>query len=311
MTNQHNQAEKFSLPLFCKGIAMGIADVIPGVSGGTIAFIFGIYPRLLSAISKCDQYALKLLMKFEIKKCLKHIDALFLFNLVAGIFTSILLFARLMNYLMEVYAAPTWGFFLGLIFASVYSLAHQVDWRSKYFQYKLALFTGAGIGYALVSIIPVQTPEALWMYFLAGMIAITAMILPGISGSFMLLIMGKYHSVMASLKNPFILDNFLIIVVFSAGCITGLLMFARFLKWLLNKYPMASLSLLIGFIMGSLKKVWPWRQILESSLINGKVVVIKELYVLPDQWMAQDYITILTFFLGILSIYFIHKKSQQ
>jgi putative membrane protein len=307
----NNEAERFSLPLFLKGMSMGIADIIPGVSGGTIAFIFGIYPRLLSAISSVDRTAVHLLRTFEFKKLFKHIDGLFLVNLISGILFSIILLARLMHYLMEYYAAPTWGFFLGLIFASAYALAHQIDWAKNYIRYKLALLTGAAIGFGLVSIIPVQTPDNYGMYFLSGMIAITAMILPGISGSFMLLIMGKYHGVMAALKQPFITENFLILVVFSLGCITGLLFFARFLKWLLNKFPMSSLALLIGFIIVSLKKVWPWRQVLESTEIKGKTVVLKELLALPDQWMAQDYMTIVLFFMGILAIYFIHKKSHK
>lgn len=236
-----------------KGICMGAADVIPGVSGGTIAFLMGIYSELLDSIKSINGQALKLLLSGKIAAFWKHINGNFLASLFLGILISVLSLAKLMKYLLEFHPIPLWSFFFGLILASAIYILKGLDKWS--IQNIIALLVGVGIAAFICVASPAQTPTDLWFIFLSGAIAICAMILPGISGSFILLLLGKYEFIMAAVSEM----NILVLVVFAAGCAVGIISFSHFLSWLLKKFYMVTIALLSGFMVGSLLKVWPWK----------------------------------------------------
>ncbi len=236
-----------------KGMCMGAADVIPGVSGGTIAFIMGIYAELLDSIKSVNGEALKLLLKGKIGAFWKHINGTFLASLFAGILISVFSLAKLMKYLLEFHPVPLWSFFFGLILASaVYILKGLDKWSIRNI---ISLLVGVAIGAFICLASPGQTPDALWFIFLSGAIAICAMILPGISGSFILLLLGKYAFVMEAVSTL----NIPVLVVFAAGAGIGIVCFSHILSWLLKKFYMLTIALLSGFMLGSLLKVWPWK----------------------------------------------------
>ena len=236
-----------------KGICMGAADVVPGVSGGTIAFLMGIYSELIDSIKSVNGEALKLLFKGKIAAFWKHINGNFLASLFAGILISVLSLAKLMKYLLEFHPIPLWSFFFGLILASAIYILKGLDKWSL--QNIIALLIGVGIAAFICVASPAQTPTDLWFIFLSGAIAICAMILPGISGSFILLLLGKYEFIMSAVSEM----NILVLVVFAAGCAVGIISFSHFLSWLLKKFYMVTIALLSGFMVGSLLKVWPWK----------------------------------------------------
>lgn len=243
-----------------KGIGMGAADVIPGVSGGTIAFMTGIYEELVGSINSINGTAVKLLFKGKFRDFWKHINGNFLISVVAGILISIMSLAKLMTYLLNYEPIPTWAFFFGLIVASsVFMLRDIKGWKGKDF---VMLVLGIILGVVVCTLSPTQTPDALWFIFLSGAIAICAMILPGISGSFILLILGKYEFMLSTLTKILsgegVLLDFAVVLVFILGALVGILAFSKFLHWLLARYHRSTLLVLVGFIIGSLVKVWPW-----------------------------------------------------
>lgn len=243
-----------------KGICMGAADVIPGVSGGTIAFMTGIYEELVGSINSINGEAVKLLFSGKFKAFWKHINGNFLLSLVAGILISILSLAKLMTYLLTNHPIQTWAFFFGLIVASsIFILKGISGWKFKDI---VMLILGIIIGVVVCTLTPTQTPDGLWFIFICGAIAICAMILPGISGSFILLILGKYEYMLGTITKITSGDgrllDFAVILIFVVGALIGILAFSRFLHWLLARYHRATLLVLAGFIIGSLVKVWPW-----------------------------------------------------
>lgn len=243
-----------------KGICMGAADVIPGVSGGTIAFMTGIYEELVGSINSINGEAVKLLFSGKFKAFWKHINGNFLLSLVAGILISILSLAKLMTYLLTNHPIQTWAFFFGLIVASsIFILKGVSGWKFKDI---VMLILGIIIGVVVCTLTPTQTPDGLWFIFICGAIAICAMILPGISGSFILLILGKYEYMLGTITKITSGDgrllDFAVILIFVVGALIGILAFSRFLHWLLARYHRATLLVLAGFIIGSLVKVWPW-----------------------------------------------------
>ena len=239
---------------------MGAADVIPGVSGGTIAFITGIYDDLIGSLNSINKTALQLFFSGRFKDFWKHINGNFLLSLFCGILISVLSLAGLMHYLLENHPIQTWAFFFGLIVASSIFILRGIDgWNLKTI---LFLVFGVILGIVVCTLSPTTTPDALWFIFLSGAIAICAMILPGISGSFILLILGKYQYIMSTISGltsgDAIGENLLVLCVFAVGAVCGILAFSRFLHWLLGKYNKETLLVLAGFIIGSLVKVWPW-----------------------------------------------------
>ncbi|MFO7735784.1 MAG: DUF368 domain-containing protein [bacterium] len=268
------------LKLFFKGLAMGGADIIPGVSGGTIALITGIYEDLLAAIKSFDIETLRLFFTGKFAAALSRIHIRFIFSVFLGVSVAIVSLARLMNYLLTNHPVHTWSLFFGLIAASVFAVGRRVE---SFFRMPFLFFiAGTASAWFFVSMIPVKTPTAHWFIFLSGFIAICAMILPGISGAFILLILGKYAYITSALKNPFNIENMLVIIVFCAGCAAGITLFARILKWLLNKWRNGTLAFLTGLLAGSLRKIWPWKETLETVTIRNKEYILKEINVFPE-----------------------------
>lgn len=243
-----------------KGACMGAADVIPGVSGGTIAFIMGIYDEFVGSIARVDSEAVKLLLKGRLRDFWKHINGSFLLAIVAGIGVSVVSLAGLMQMLLSDFPIQTWAFFFGLIVASsIFILRGISGWK---WSDGLFLVLGCVLGVVVCTLSPTKTPDALWFIFLSGAIAICAMILPGISGSFILLILGKYQYIMGCISGLVAGEDFaanlLIIAVFLVGAVVGIISFSKFLHWLLARWHKETLIVLAGFIIGSLVKVWPW-----------------------------------------------------
>lgn len=239
---------------------MGAADVIPGVSGGTIAFIMGIYDEFVGSIARIDSEAVKLLLKGRLRDFWKHINGSFLLALVAGIGVSVVVLAGLMQMLLSDFPIQTWAFFFGLIVASsIFILRGISGWKVRD---GLLLVLGCVLGVVVCTLSPTKTPDALWFIFLSGATAICAMILPGISGSFILLILGKYQYIMGCISGLVagenIGANLLTLAVFLVGAVVGIISFSKFLHWLLARWNKETLIVLAGFIIGSLVKVWPW-----------------------------------------------------
>lgn len=239
---------------------MGAADVIPGVSGGTIAFITGIYDDFVGSIASINAEAMRLLFKGRFKDFWKHINGTFLLSLVLGIAVSVVSLAGLMQMLLSTYPIQTWAFFFGLIVASSIFIIRGISgWKLR--EIILIIF-GIGLGIVVCTLSPTQTPDGLWFIFLSGAIAICAMILPGISGSFILLILGKYQYIMGCISDLVsgveIGRNLVTLGVFAAGALIGIISFSKFLHWLLARWNKETLIVLAGFIIGSLVKVWPW-----------------------------------------------------
>lgn len=238
-----------------KGFFMGAANVIPGVSGGTIALLTGIYGKLVESIAALTMPSTwKSLFKGEFKAFLEAVNFRFLLWLGIGIVVSVLSLAKLMKYVLDSFPVQTWAFFFGLILAS----AVQMSVGIKGWTWKEVVFVvlGVALGVAVSTLTPSQTPDALWFIFICGAIAICTMILPGVSGSFVLLVLGKYDYIMQALDVANL--NIPVLLVFGLGCGVGILAFAKFLHWLLAKWEKQTMVLLLGFIVGSLVKVWPW-----------------------------------------------------
>lgn len=237
---------------------MGAADVVPGVSGGTIAFIAGIYEELVDSIKSINLHTLKLLFTLKLKAFWQQINGSFLFSILLGIGISIFSLAKLMTWLLEHYPIQIWSFFFGLIIASTVLVAKEIQrWHAGTV---IALIIGAAVAYVITILSPSETPNAWWFIILSGAIAICAMILPGISGAFILLLMGKYAYILGAVSAL----QFGILLLFAFGAVTGIVSFSHLLSWLLKKHHTATVATLTGFMVGSLNKVWPWKETLET-----------------------------------------------
>jgi putative membrane protein len=295
--------------LAAKGFAMGTADIIPGVSGGTIAFITGIYGQLLNAITAFDQRFLGRLARFDLKGALAASHLRFLFFLLFGIGTAIVSTARLMHYLMAHHPVPTWSMFMGLIGGSILIVGRQTDLARR--TSVVALVAGAVAAWFIVGMIPVSTPEAYWFIFVAGVIAICAMILPGISGSFLLLIMGKYEFITGAVKNPFAPGSLPVLVVFAAGCAVGLLGFSRVLRFALARFEHVTLAALTGLMIGSLRKIWPWKEVLETQVIRGEPRVLRDQNVLPPVFDAEVGLAVGLAVVGFVAVLLLERVARK
>ena len=232
---------------------MGAADVVPGVSGGTIAFISGIYEELLETINAINFGVFKTLKNNGIKAAWKSINGNFIVTLFLGIGISIASLAKFISYVLEAHPILIWSFFFGLVLASILYVGKQVkSWNAGSI---VSLIIGTGLAFWITILPPLSSSNELWFIFVSGMIAICAMILPGISGSFILLLMGSYQTVLVAVKDK----EFYTIVVFMLGAIMGLLSFSKVLKWMFAKYHDLTIAVLTGFLIGSLNKLWPWK----------------------------------------------------
>lgn len=240
--------------IFFKGMAMGAADLVPGVSGGTVAFITGIYDRLLAAISACTPARLVALLRGRVRESWQAVDGSFLLVLLAGIFTSIASLARLISYLLSEQPILLWSFFFGLILISIPLVARNIQRWNVWVL--LMLLCGSVLAWLIGSSAPLQLEATHTVVFFGAALAICAMILPGVSGSFILLLLGLYSSVLAAVKD----FDVSLLLVFLLGCVAGLLSFSRLLNYLLQHARNVTLAFLTGLLIGSLGKVWPWKQ---------------------------------------------------
>ena len=283
---------KTTIFTFLKGMAMGIAEIIPGVSGGTIAFITGIYEKLLDSIKAFRPSLLVTLKNDGIKGVWNEINGTFLVALFGGMAVSIVLFTKLITGLMETNKEMLWAFFFGLIVASAIFIGRMIkEWDLKIVG---ILLVGLAIAFYITIAAPAQGTDALWMVFLAGMIAISAMILPGISGSFILLLMGMYQIILPAVS-AFIdersMETLTVVAVFAVGCLIGILTFANIFSWTFKNYKEQTLALLTGFMIGSLNKVWPWRNVLQTrENSKGEIVPFLEKSVLPSAYEGESMI---------------------
>ncbi|MDX2430840.1 MAG: DUF368 domain-containing protein [Bacteroides sp.] len=270
-----------------RGMGMGAADVIPGVSGGTIAFITGIYEELVNSIKHVDLEAFKLLFSGRWLSLWKHVNGNFLLAVFGGVFISILSLAKILEHLLENHPILIWAFFFGLIVASAWVVAMKIKkWE---YAYVVALVIGIAAAFYITSVTPTTTTDASWFVVLSGGLASCAMILPGISGSFILLLLGKYEFALQAINEREIID----ILLLGSGAVIGLILFSKLLSWLLKNFHDATIAVLVGFMIGSLNKIWPWKETLKTIIVDGEVKPLIEKNIVPslDQpgdlvWMA-------------------------
>jgi len=305
-----------------KGIAMGAADVVPGVSGGTIAFISGIYQELIDSINNIDLSLLKTLKKEGLKAAWKQANASFLLSLLVGIAISVLTFSKIITHLLATKPILVWSFFFGLIIASILLIWKQItNWKPISFA---ALIIGIILTYYITIARPVSSPDSYPYIFLSGFIAIIAMILPGISGAFILLLMGSYETVIGTINqfregitqmNIEMLSTALMkLGIFALGAVIGLKAFSKILHWMFDHHKNTTLALLIGFMIGSLNKVWPWKEVLETRInSHGETVPFLEKSILPQDFVgdAQLIIAIVLAIFGFLVIYGMEKIAAR
>jgi putative membrane protein len=267
------------LSTFFKGIAMGAADVVPGVSGGTIAFITGIYDTLLESIRRVNPSLITILRNQGVKAAFNHINGFFLLSLFSGIIASILTLARVISWLLDTHPIPLWSFFFGLILVSVYHVMRQVTQRDA-LRWVAALL-GVAFAYFITVLSPLEMDPTHINVIIAGCIAICAMILPGISGSFILLLIGMYAPVLGAAKSMQV-D---ILLLFALGCVCGLLTFSHLLSWLLRSYRDSTLMFLTGLMAGTLPKIWPWKETLTwRTNSHGEQVPLLQQNLLPGEF---------------------------
>ena len=289
--------------LVLKGMGMGAADVVPGVSGGTIAFIVGIYDELIDSIKGIDGRTLKLLLTGKFVSFWKEANCGFLLSVIAGIGISVFSLAKIITWLLANQPVLVWSFFFGLVLASTWFVAKSIkgwSWKSV-----LAFVCGAAIAWFVTVATPAETPSSLAFVFLCGAIAICAMILPGISGSFILVLLGKYFYIMDAVKSL----RIVVLGTFAVGAVVGIALFSRLLSFALKHARSITLATLSGFMLGSLNKVWPWKQVIETYVDrHGVVKPLVETNVLPDVQIWQGFALMI---IGFAIVYVIEKISER
>lgn len=307
MDEQSSMKNKpFRISVYFKGMGMGAADVVPGVSGGTVAFITGIYEELINSLTAFNLGALKLLFSGKIKALWQHVNATFLLILFGGILTSIFSLSKFISWALLNHPVLVWSYFFGLILASVIAMGREINF--KRWVNALMFVLAAWLAFEITRVSGVQASPSIMVFFFAGAIAICAMILPGISGSFILLLLGMYQPVIDAVHN----FNGLVLITFAAGCAAGLLSFTHLLSWLLRRFHAATLAALTGFMLGSLNKVWPWKVPLENAVLDG----VLESNVWPAHYQAitqadpQLVGVLLMAALGLLTVFLISLSNN-
>ncbi|MCG3815762.1 DUF368 domain-containing protein [Photobacterium damselae] len=297
---------------FLKGMAMGAADVVPGVSGGTIAFITGIYDTLLESIRRINPKLISVLKEKGLKGAFEHVNGAFLIALFAGILTSIFTLARFITWMLHTHPIPLWSFFFGLIIVSVIHMFKQVDrWALTRF---IAVILGAAFAYGITVVNPVSMDPTPVNIIIAGAIAICAMILPGISGSFILLLLGMYAPILGAAKSMDVVT----LGLFAMGCVVGLLTFSHVLSWILRNYRDIALTFLTGLMIGTLGKIWPWKETLTWRInSHGEQVPLVEQNLSPFNF---EHVTgqpallgyaVVAMILGIAIVWGLEKFAQH
>ncbi|RMA58579.1 DUF368 domain-containing protein [Ulvibacter antarcticus] len=308
------------LVITAKGLAMGAADVVPGVSGGTIAFISGIYEELIETIHKLDLGFFKIWKKDGFKAAWKSYNLNFLLALFSGVAISILSLAKIITLLLAEHPILVWSFFFGLVLASIVYVGKQIEDRKAVTI--VALIIAAGISYAITLAKPISDTDGSWFLFLAGFVAIIAMILPGISGAFILLLLGAYKSVIGTITQlsdgistldwALFSDALIKILIFLAGAITGLKVFSKVLNWMFKHHKNLTLAVLTGFMIGALNKIWPWKEVLEYRLNHsGEKVPFLERSILPSNYDADPQLLYALIFtvIGFATIFLLERLA--
>ncbi len=276
--------EKFSsaLLMFLRGMGMGVADLIPGVSGGTIALITGIYKKFVDSIKSINRHFFRLIFRKQFVSAWKHINGNFLLAVFSGILVSVFFLARLLSWLLDNSRMFVWAFFFGLIIASAIYIGRKIEkWD---FSTLLFFFFGILGSFYITLATPATAPETLWYVFFSGCIAICAMVLPGISGSFILILIGNYAFILQAVTDL----NVKILAVFAAGCIVGIILFSNIISWLFKRYAYNTMAVLTGLMVGSLNKLWPWKKVLKARHIGGEEVPVVERSITPAQFQQIE-----------------------
>ena len=288
-------------------MAMGAADVVPGVSGGTIAFISGIYEELIRSINAINFSLIPTWRKEGFPAFWKQANGGFLLSLLTGIAISIGSLAKFISWLLENQPVLLWSFFFGLVLASIFVVARAIErWNLGIITILLA---GAALAWYITGLSPIENTSSLPFLFISGALAICAMILPGISGAFILVLLGSYKTVLDAVHQR----NLLLLATVAVGALFGLLSFARLLKWMFNNYKNLTLSLLTGFILGSLNKIWPWKAVLEAREYGEKLIVVRETNVSPLAYKGdpQILLALLLAILGFSLIFVLEKLASK
>jgi len=298
--------------LLLKGMGIGAANVIPGVSGGTVALITNIYEKLIDSIKAFDLEAFQILLKFKIKEFLAHINVSFLVPVFLGIVISILTLAKLLSHWLETQEVWVMSFFLGLILVSIYFVGKRVEnWNATSVG---ALVIGTVIAAGIALLTPAQENTSFFYVFICGIVAICSMILPGLSGSFILVIMGNYKLVMESVSSL----NIEILIPLAVGCAFGLVVFARIISWIFKSYRDGTIAMMTGFILGSLITIWPWKEIIPLTLdgeivtkSDGEIVVGGYEWLIPDFAQTETMVAVGLVVLGGITIWAIEKLGER
>ncbi|MEC7646173.1 MAG: DUF368 domain-containing protein [Bacteroidota bacterium] len=293
------------LILFLKGMGMGIANVIPGVSGGTIALITNIYEEIINSLKSFNRTAFKLLLSLKIKELVKHTNLYFLTAIFSGSIVSVFTIANVFEYLFVYYPISIWSFFFGLILASIIFVSKRV--QNWHIQSISTLIIGIAIAFSISLATPATENPNLFFVFICGIIGISGMILPGLSGSYILILLGNYKLLMVTAVTEL---NITLLSVFFLGSVFGLMSFSHILSWILKKYKDATLSLLTGFIIGSLNIIWPWKEITKTIIINGTEKAIGYKSFLPEI-SNNTLFAIILMILGFILVYLLENYSSK
>lgn len=300
---------KTDVATFLNGLAMGAANVIPGVSGGTIALITGIYERLINAIKRCDLNAIKMVLTGQIKQVWEYVDGRFLFLLLTGVAISIVTLARLFEYLLEHHERLTMAFFFGLILLSIVYVAQRISaWTPSVW---LSLVGGSVVAVGIALLAPASENPAFLYVFVCGVAAISSMILPGLSGSFVLIIMGNYSLVLSAINTA----NLSVLLPLALGCGFGLIAFSHLLSWVFKHYENQTLAVMTGFVIGSLVVIWPWKVTLTEQVIREgkppKEVVTGYEWLAPNMASADTWMAVGLMVLGAVSIVLLERTASR
>ncbi len=290
-----------------KGMAMGAADVVPGVSGGTIAFISGIYEELITSINNINLSLFTALKKEGLKAAWNKVNGNFLLSLFLGIFISVLSLAKFLSWLLENEPILLWSFFFGLVLASIFFVGKEITrWNLGTV---VVLILGAAAAFFITELPPSENVDNLAYLFLSGALAVCAMILPGISGAFILVLLGSYKTILDAVHER----DIKIIITVAVGALFGLLSFARLLKWMFNHYKDITLALLTGFILGSLNKIWPWKKVLQTKTFGEKTRVVDDMNVLPSAFEGDNQLilAIILAMIGFSLIFILEKVASK
>ena len=291
-----------------KGFCMGAADVVPGVSGGTMALILGIYETLINAIRSFNLNFLKLVASMKLKEAALSASLPFLLPLILGILSAILSLAKTLSWLLDNHPVIVWSFFFGLVLSSIFTVGRTIR------EWKISCISATGLGavssFFLFGLIPLITPDAPWFIFFSGFIAICAMILPGISGAYILVLLGKYHYILEAVNNR----DFLTIFILLGGALIGILSFVRIIGWFLRKYHDITMAVLIGLMIGSLRRIWPWKETVMAYInSHGEEAHALQTNILPSSFDRNLMLTLFFMIIGfalVLIMDFLAKKTK-